>query len=250
MRTKQLPIWKDAKKRARRLAKESKYYDWARDVGRLKKALLVDYTPELVARAIPRDAIDLAYKKGRPKEFEDLDVNKIEEKYAITTMTTKTPVRHLVESVVSVAAAVLIFVFSFLYLRANPPIRAEVKPSDAQAVTDHNHSEAESPAEEVSPISPSGLTVPNSWINELANSEGYFEKNGKLYLRIGHNTVWNKLWRGRFKFYPSWDETLEKVMEYNPGKRLDRLSPNTELVVIDDLHGSNYLDVLENSLRK
>ncbi|HLD60298.1 MAG TPA: hypothetical protein VI912_04835, partial [Candidatus Bilamarchaeaceae archaeon] len=163
MRTKQLPIWKDAKRRAHKLAKESRYYDWARDVGRLKKALLVDYPPELIPKTIVLDAIDIAYKKGRPNEFEDLEVNKIEEKYAVTTMTTKTPVRHLVESVISLAAAVLIFALTFLYLRANPPIRAEVKPSDAQVVTDHNHSEAESPAEEVPPISSSGLIAPNSW---------------------------------------------------------------------------------------
>lgn len=256
MKLKPLPQWVTAKERAGYIAKASRYNNWLKDIGRLKKALLVDHLPENIPRVMARDAMDVAYKI--PNKLNFVDETALDAKYSVPEEPIPVPAndttappsnnvgnrkRGFATSILVAVAAV--FAFSFLFSRSDTSTITR----EAGAVElDHNHSESEPSSEQ--PVLTSAPAKLNSEIKALADSEGYFEKDGKLYLRIGESTVWDKLWRGPFKFYSSWDETLQRILDYNPGKRLDRLSPAAELIVINDLNGVNYLVVLENSLRR
>ncbi len=258
MRLKLLPQWLAAKKHAVRIANASHYNDWLKDIGRLKKALLVDHLPESTPRTMTRDAIDIAYKIHNRLDFVDESV--LDAKYNIPEVPiplhvedTTVPLNNIENRkrgfAISVLAAVAVAI-SLFSLGPKPDSKVEGSKRNLIVMSDkdHNHSDGEAIAEDV--VGTSETTKPNPEFEALADSDGYFPRDGKLYLRIRQgDTVWSRLWRGRFKFYASWDETLQRVLEHNPSTSLDRLSIGAELVVIN-LNDVDYLTVLENSLRR
>lgn len=276
MATPQLKVWQDAKDRARTIAMHSQHNDWARDVRRLKTALLVEH-PILrefsgMTSRIALDAMDLAYLEMHSTV--PVDPAEIERRYTLLTQTFGTAVQsapepaptpksassHLdreerIAEMVSrslvfagVAISMVLFVGGILGHRMQLGRAVEV--AEVVEVVDTNNegvtSEREPEMEVEIPIATAGpeASVPWTQTPRVAQTRGYFERDGRLYLQVAEeDTLWSRLWEGPFRFYPTWDETLEWVRALNPGLDPDWISVGRPMVVAD-LDGTPFQEFL------
>lgn len=276
MNSPRLKVWQDAKNRARAIARQSQHNDWARDVRRLRLALLVEH-PILrefsgMSSRIALDAMDLAYLETHPTV--PVDPAEIERRYASlayllepheserTTLPIN-PEERVAEYVprylvfAGAAIGMLLFAVGIFWPRTErgksvgTAEAVESVDSVRGELTGEQEPDSEPDIETEIPIgmADSEPSVQFGSIQRVAGTEGYFEKDGKLYLQVkAGDRLWNRLWRGPFRFYPSWDETLARLQRYNPDLDPHQISPG-DAIVIANLNGVPYAEFLARSLK-
>lgn len=264
MAAQRLDVWRDAKGRAEALAQKSGHNEWTKDVRRVTTALLEEHpilaTHKQLVSGMARDAVDLAYRKVHSDVPVDPEV--IERKYAVlaeifgapavpvsvapTTGSDERRTANRTSILVwgTAAAAVLAFMVTVGMQISRRTDECSTACQSVQHETGGVSGEPEPDfdARSTQSVSPKPRLLPD--IEGLAEAEGYFVKDGKIYFQVSDNdTIWNRLWRGSFKFYPTWDGMLSEIRRLNPDLDPNKISKKRP-VVVAELNGQDYHDFL------